>query len=578
MASPHTIPKDADGKLGLHRAADQSFVTSASTLHLPAASQQHLVSAPDASGYRDTALSSPAAPAKAHPAPRNKWALIAAAVVAAAAVVGLAVGLGVGLGGHHNNNTTSSSSSSASGHGKGSSHGLDSSGNDPNKITPLPFWDWADSSKKALGVSLGGWLVLERWINEDWFTRYAPDDYDEWHFTQTLGSKAAQVLSEHYDSWVSEDEIETLYQHGINNVRIPVGFWPFIPLADGEPYVNSTQLPHLTRMLGWLWKRQMYAVIDLHGMPGSQVRPLNILLPDRHRPTDMVLQSGDQSTGLNTSAPTWWTQENQNRSDATVQAAVDWLSYNPYKSVVSAITPVNEPNGPAYASKGDNMNVTEAFYERSYAALQKAGYSMFFHHGFASKPATYWAPFATGKNASMLVINDNPYPGWFPSVSNTTKIDQRVCNTVTDYNGFPVPMSKTEYSLISGVSDPSWPANYYSTQVSAYAASAGSFFWNFKMANSSTPVTALPNESQTLYSFLDQVQNGAIPAKDNNQSIQSYLASLPAPACGTLADTYSASSPASPSTGAAAATSSTNPPQRRMHHHHHPHVRRFHQL
>lgn len=200
---------------------------------------------------------------------RKKWTIIAAVTTVIIVVgVGLGVGLGIGLGKPH-------SVSRASSKGKG----LDPSGNDPHKIKPLPFWDWADKSRKAMGVSLGNWLVLERWMDEDWFTKYAPDAFDEWHFVQTVGENASHVLDEHYDQWVTEDEIEIMYQHGMNQIRIPVGFWSFIPVNDTEPYVNCTQLFHLTRMLGWLWKREMYAVIDMHGMPGSQVRIPPALFP-----------------------------------------------------------------------------------------------------------------------------------------------------------------------------------------------------------------------------------------------------------------------------------------------------------
>lgn len=195
--------------------------------------------------------------------------------------------------------------------------------------------------------------------------------------------------------------------------------------------------------------------------------------------------------------------------------------------------------------------MTAGFYERSYSTLQKAGYSMFFHHGFVHNPSEYWEPFATGKNASMLVINDNPYPGWFPAVSNETKINTRVCETVTSYNGFPVPMAKTEYSLISGINGTDWQKQYFSTQTNAYAASAGSFFWNFKMENATTPVTALSNESQMQYSFLQAITMGAVPSKSSNQTSADWLKALPSPACGSLADTYSpvSSSPALTSAG-----------------------------
>lgn len=214
------------------------------------------------------------------------------------------------------------------------------------------------------------------------------------------------------------------------------------------------------------------------------------------------------------------------------------MDSNPYKTVVHGISPVNEPNGVFYAEENNNLNVTQAFYERSYKTLLTAGYPMHFHHGFAPKPAEFWTPFATGKNASMLVINDNPYPGWFPPVNDTNTINQRVCSGVTSYNNFPVPMTKTEFSLVSGPTDPDWNKQYYATQVSAYAAGAGSYFWGFKMLNATEPVKAQPAIHQSQYSFLQQVANGAIPRLGKKQTAEAYIQALPNPACGNLAQTF----------------------------------------
>lgn len=188
--------------------------------------------------------------------------------VIAVLAVALGAGLGVGLKGKKSKGNNSTSSS------------LDSSGNDPKEITPRPAWNWNDKMSKAIGVALGNWLVLERWMDEDWFTKYSnPDDWDEWSLVQTLGDdKAYQVLDNHFDSFVSEDQVQKLSKHAINQVSIPIGFWVFGPTVHSEPYVNSTQLHYLTRMLGWLWKRQMYAVIVLQGMPGSQVRLCAVFL------------------------------------------------------------------------------------------------------------------------------------------------------------------------------------------------------------------------------------------------------------------------------------------------------------
>ena len=134
-------------------------------------------------------------------------------------------------------------------------------------VDPLPFWDYTDPSNKIMGVSTGNWLVLERWMNEDWFVSLAPHAIDEWGFCKTLGpNHATRVLNQHFQTWITESDIDLLEKHGINHVRIPIGFWALIPTEDDEPYVNGTQLEYLNWMLAELYQRKMYAVIDMHGM------------------------------------------------------------------------------------------------------------------------------------------------------------------------------------------------------------------------------------------------------------------------------------------------------------------------
>ena len=293
----------------------------------------------------------------------------------------------------------SSGSNSGSGSSSGSSSSsspaapvLDSSGNDISKITPLPFWNYADPQAKVVGVSLGNWLVLERWMDEDWFTSTAGGDaWDEWDFSNSLGpAKAKAALEDHWNTWIVESDLDTLASVGINHIRIPLGFWTMIPTTGNEPYVNHTQLAHLEQMLGWMYKRSMRALIDMHGMPGSQ--------------------NGDQSSGHNTTNPTWFNSANQARSDTVIDNLLDWINASPYKSVVASIAPANEPCGPNQATP-DKLSTVQSFLERCYPKLKGAGFPMFFHHSFASNPTSYWQDFATGKDPSFLVMNDNPYQG-----------------------------------------------------------------------------------------------------------------------------------------------------------------------
>lgn len=46
---------------------------------------------------------------------------------------------------------------------------------------------------------------------------------DEWTLMQKLGDNARSVMTEHYETWITEDDIEKIHQAGMNHIRIPVG-------------------------------------------------------------------------------------------------------------------------------------------------------------------------------------------------------------------------------------------------------------------------------------------------------------------------------------------------------------------
>lgn len=101
----------------------------------------------------------------------------------------------------------------------------------------------------------------------------------------------------------------------LSKLRIPTGYWSWIPIASGEPYVNANELKYLEQAMAWSHARGMRVLIDLHGLPGSQ--------------------NGEESSGHNTTSPAWFGNTvNQGRSDALVVAVMDWIAKSPYRSTV----------------------------------------------------------------------------------------------------------------------------------------------------------------------------------------------------------------------------------------------------
>lgn len=188
---------------------------------------------------------------------------------------------------------------------------------------------------------------------------------------EVLGQERGKAaLEEHFNTWITESDIETMFQYGINHLRIPVPFWAWIPTVGNEPYLNDTSVyqAQLERVLGYAYARGMYAIIDCHSMPGSQ--------------------NGEESSGHVTTTPSWFggsadtETPDQIRSDQMVVTITEWLATNPYRSVVTGIEVINEPR-PYTPAQIDQLR---NYYERSYATIQKSAWPVatFLHNGYTN--------------------------------------------------------------------------------------------------------------------------------------------------------------------------------------------------
>jgi hypothetical protein len=75
-------------------------------------------------------------------------------------------------------------------------------------------------------------------------------------------------LTDHWNSWVTQSDLQKIKDAGLNSVRIPIGFWS-VEQRLNEPYVNG-QIPVLQKVLGWLKDIGLTALIDLHGVVAGQ--------------------------------------------------------------------------------------------------------------------------------------------------------------------------------------------------------------------------------------------------------------------------------------------------------------------
>ncbi|EPQ56601.1 glycoside hydrolase [Gloeophyllum trabeum ATCC 11539] len=133
--------------------------------------------------------------------------------------------------------------------------------------------------RKQRGVNLGSWFVLERWITESPFRNAAAPAQSDLDVAR--GSNAKEILEHHWDTWITETDWQWLAQHGINTVRLPIGYYH---ICGADPSVlDGTDFAQFHAVFEGAWSRITKAIaiandlnigvlLDLHAAPGKQNR------------------------------------------------------------------------------------------------------------------------------------------------------------------------------------------------------------------------------------------------------------------------------------------------------------------
>jgi glucan 1,3-beta-glucosidase len=126
------------------------------------------------------------------------------------------------------------------------------------------------------GVNLGGWLVLEEFIAPSlWRIHNDTSVIDQWTWCEHAKNHSDKIeaLRQHWDTWLTEEDMQSLHDAGVTHVRIPIGYWSLMSQREldyyYEPFING-EWQYLVRGLRWAKKYNISAIIDLHAAPGSQ--------------------------------------------------------------------------------------------------------------------------------------------------------------------------------------------------------------------------------------------------------------------------------------------------------------------
>lgn len=191
-------------------------------------------------------------------------------------------------------------------------------------------------------------------MNTDMFD--GTDAVDEWTFDLTDGAEAK--LKSHWDTYITEADMQQIASWGINAVRIPIGYWAYN--NTGTPYITGADY-YLERAIGWARTAGLQVLVDCHGSPGSQ--------------------NGFDNSGREGNV-SWQTGDNLNVSIAVLETMTKKYGTPDYADVVFAIELVNEP----ISWNQNNFGTTKQWAQEAYTAVKAAATNpdlmVFMHDGF----------------------------------------------------------------------------------------------------------------------------------------------------------------------------------------------------
>jgi len=262
----------------------------------------------------------------------------------------------------------------------------------PNSWTPPLNTSWTWGTDKINGVNLGGWLVIEPFITPQFFQQY-PTAVDEYTLSEAMRADTENggigQLEEHYETFISEQDIAEIAGAGLNFIRVPLPFWA-IETWDTEPYLERTSWTYFLKVLEWARKYGLRVCLDLHALPGSQngynhsgrLAPVNFL-------------AGNMGLA------------NAQRSIYYIRVLTEFISQPQYVNLIPIFGIVNEPLVGVIG-----VDTITSFYLETYTMMRNItglgtdhGPFIAIHDGF--EPASTWYTLLRG--ADRLMLDDHPY-------------------------------------------------------------------------------------------------------------------------------------------------------------------------
>ena len=313
-------------------------------------------------------------------------------------------------------------------------------------------------TKPLNGVNLGGWLVIEKWMTPSLFE--GTKARNEFELSQT--KQGRERIKRHHKTFITEDDLKWLSAHGIEILRVPIGYWIF---GDDERYVGAT------KRLDWLVSTSLSyglkLLLDLHAAPGAQNR---------------AAHSGSGNTNKTEYSTRWL---NDVRAQEKTIQALEKVARRYYDSPnIWGIELLNEPTVDTFGLK------LARFHRKAYKRLVKVarpGTRIVFSDGYA--PLLTTNTFWLRTNKEFPVYMDCHVYQVFGKANAKKTFNQHIKRTtVTKYFlqilRLQQPVLVGEWSaMLSSKVLPAQTKEYAKRQLQAFSGTEAQFYWSYKTEN-----------------------------------------------------------------------------------------------
>ncbi|KAK4047108.1 hypothetical protein OIO90_006310 [Microbotryomycetes sp. JL221] len=263
--------------------------------------------------------------------------------------------------------------------------------------------EWNYDTDIIRGVNVGGWLTIEPFIAPQLFEPFNPQGdgnydatvIDEWTLCEALGSNLSTVLTNHYETFITEKDFAEIAAAGLNWVRVPIPYW-IIETQEGEPFLANVGWQYFLRSIAWARKYGLRINLDLHATPGSQ-NGYN------HSSKQGMINFLNGVMGI----------ANAQRTLEIIRTITQFISQPEYKNVVPMFSIMNEPYGPTIG-----IDTLRHFYLETYNMMRgMTGFGkdngpwIAFHDGF---------PLQNGIPDSEFDVSAGGWLGWLPGMDRVS--------------------------------------------------------------------------------------------------------------------------------------------------------------